>query len=700
MTTPPPHHSLSLEEAVETYAKSATAAFSTEEAMPAILSMTNEPPADPRLALDNLLEMSYSLFPDFETETHIPRRIFFEGAQFLIVPTPEEIAEGILVPGHRFIPFHARDVFPGDCQLSIADAAPIPLRQIEKPLSEFLIYLSLFGGRGAVEYVMREGEVNQPALEAGPGPDRPVTLTVFDMTDIYARYHVTTGDAFLCTVNDWSKGHYALEYIPAGSRASRESVQAWVAAFEWALSEADEFLGRQEDIYEQVAAALYVSDEVLNQHPPLHVGGFLAETSEYRILSMPFGATLAAPGMTAEELLSTEPGPSPLRQISGRCDSLDAILDDIGLTTTAAEIEACMRDELSRRGDSLSNVLAHVLAGRPDLTFYDQRQDDLFHRYLNDLWDDTRSKFDPEMDRRVAPLRTRILKLMDGHTAWLRECDRRNVPIQSIPQAEYAELGHLSGIFAGALQVLNLDEAQDNGDLQQIDDMMQQLEAQAMRLLDSLREATAERGSGHPHLRILPQPNPEPESIYQLKVTLKGIRPPIWRRLLVASDTSLDELHEIIQIAMGWDDCHLHEFGVDGLRFGPNGDPNLLGLDGPEPETFTPLDVITNGPGSKFSYTYDFGDGWEHTILIEKELPLTPESSYPRCIKGKRACPPEDCGGTWGYQHLLEVLSDPSHPDYGDLIHGVPSDLAPETLDLMVTNTRLATFAAARAPGP
>lgn len=176
-------------------------------------------------------------------------------------------------------------------------------------------------------------------------------------------------------------------------------------------------------------------------------------------------------------------------------------------------------------------------------------------------------------------------------------------------------------------------------------------------------------------------------SIYQLKVTLKGSKPPIWRRIQVRSDTKLPQLHEILQIAMGWMDSHLHQF-IAGRTFYGVPDPEF-GLDGMEDESKIRLDRLLAFEKDKIVYEYDFGDGWEHDILLEKILEPDAAVHYPVCMTGKRACPPEDCGGVWGYANLLETLNDPQHEEYEDMLGWVGGEFDPAAFDLDEVNEAL-----------
>ena len=178
-------------------------------------------------------------------------------------------------------------------------------------------------------------------------------------------------------------------------------------------------------------------------------------------------------------------------------------------------------------------------------------------------------------------------------------------------------------------------------------------------------------------------------SIYQLKITLKDIRPPIWRRVQVDSDISLGQLHWVIQLSMGWTNSHLHSFHVQGIEYGvPMPDLAFDEMDLRD-EQSVKLSRLVPGEKFKFSYLYDFGDSWEHEVLVEKVLPAEPDINYPVCIKAKRTCPPEDCGGVWGYQEFLETIQDVEHPEHEAMLEWVGGFFDPEDAELGEINAQL-----------
>jgi hypothetical protein len=175
-------------------------------------------------------------------------------------------------------------------------------------------------------------------------------------------------------------------------------------------------------------------------------------------------------------------------------------------------------------------------------------------------------------------------------------------------------------------------------------------------------------------------------TIYQLKVTLEGSKPPIWRRLLVPANLTLGDLHYILQIAMGWTDSHLHQFLLGTVSYGvPHPE-----MDWVLNEDRVKLAQIIPGEKFKFRYEYDFGDSWSHLILVEKVIPAEPGQPYPICVTGKRHGPPEDCGGVWGYADFLKAMADPSHPEHDILKewYGV-EPFEPELFDIDEVNRML-----------
>ncbi len=172
--------------------------------------------------------------------------------------------------------------------------------------------------------------------------------------------------------------------------------------------------------------------------------------------------------------------------------------------------------------------------------------------------------------------------------------------------------------------------------------------------------------------------------VYQLKITLKDIKPPIWRRVLVP-DCSLARLHEVIQAAMGWENYHLYDFEVGGERYT---DPRGMDDLDMEDASRAKLSRVAPTEKAKLRYTYDFGDNWQHEVLVEKILASEEGKEYPVCIAGKRTCPPEDVGGPWGYMEFAEAINDPDHERHEEFIEW-RGEFDPEAFSVEEVNEEL-----------
>lgn len=188
--------------------------------------------------------------------------------------------------------------------------------------------------------------------------------------------------------------------------------------------------------------------------------------------------------------------------------------------------------------------------------------------------------------------------------------------------------------------------------------------------------------------------------ILQLKISLNDLKPSIWRRILVEDSISFYGLHEIIQNVMGWEDGHMYEFRIDEVCIKAGKDVHFC-VDSMWAD-FRPSASITKFADEtklsdfikkekqKFTYLYDFGDKWEHSVVVEKILEIDVSQKYPICVAGEKACPPEDCGGIWGYEKILEIRKDKNHPEYEErIVEWLGEDFDPDRFDIEKVNEKM-----------
>jgi hypothetical protein len=200
-----------------------------------------------------------------------------------------------------------------------------------------------------------------------------------------------------------------------------------------------------------------------------------------------------------------------------------------------------------------------------------------------------------------------------------------------------------------------------------------------LSVMESVQEFMQEYGAEESQ----PPKQPKTDEVYQLKITLLNVEPTIWRRIQIR-DCTLADLHYLIQAAMGWENAHLYEFQINRKRYSePMEEDGGFGVDDVEDAAGMLLsEFVPEGRKQlKFKYWYDFGDDWWHEIRLEKRVTPDAKVEYPICREGEGACPPEDCGGPWGYLDKLEALADKDHPYHEEIAEWMGSDFDPTAFD-------------------
>lgn len=175
-------------------------------------------------------------------------------------------------------------------------------------------------------------------------------------------------------------------------------------------------------------------------------------------------------------------------------------------------------------------------------------------------------------------------------------------------------------------------------------------------------------------------------TVHTLRVSLRDVEPQVWRRVVVGSDTPLPKLKRVLERAMRWEGYHLHMFDVGGVLFG---EPDEDSADYVISEKAATVKHVLPRVGASLRWNYDFGDGWEHDVVVEAIESPAEGTRCPICVDGALACPPEDCGGVPGYEHLVAVLADPGHEEYHELAQWAPDGFDPAAFDVVAANRRL-----------
>ena len=188
----------------------------------------------------------------------------------------------------------------------------------------------------------------------------------------------------------------------------------------------------------------------------------------------------------------------------------------------------------------------------------------------------------------------------------------------------------------------------------------------------------------------MPLRTPVDNLVFQIEVTLKESKPPIWRRFQAPGTMTLAQFHDALQITMGWTDSHLHRFIANGKEYGrPDYEERFADDDPLRDERRVRLASLFPVVPASFLYEYDYGDGWLHVLVVEQYWSSNPDVQYPVCVEGERACPPEDVGGIYGYEKLLAVLAEPKHEEHEEMRMWAGADFEPEAFDVKAVNRAL-----------
>jgi hypothetical protein len=593
---------------------------------------------------------------------------FLQGSHLLAKLTPLEIKRGIFIVGHRLEPLHSELLPPWEVELTMSDGKALPSRILPISLDDARIFFTFFGGESIVDLLVEQDEENGKALMAGT-EDAIVRVRACEASTLYKEAGLAAGDYLDLEMADKEGKRFIVRPVRAAG-IKPEQREAWFAAVSAAAKAAMQEL--------KVPEHPIFFIEVLFESAPSHVlaapaasfSEFYNTSGELEIRELAghdfmWAAGADIPGLLLSAGFSTG---------DGDVDELTKSFGNLGLALDSEEVADFVCDALWR-GGNIDDALARCLGSSESLGLPKAEFKAVlaatrkFAEGIAAGYD--RSREDPV----AAGLRASLLDLYAPFLAWMR---RLGGIVQSESDLETEEFGMLTETMQNVCELIHyLGDGQVPKGLPIADFQRQlpELSARALDLMDEIEEdlggkgpsaPTAARESGKAKAgkasakggsREKKKPRPAAEKTYLFEARIADIEPPIRRLISVPGNRNLAELHEILQRAFGWDDCHLHLF-----RFRKE----VYGL--PSPDDFEPvlderqvrLDELSLRTRSRIEYVYDFGDGWEHELVVVATRKALPGGDAgPICLEAERACPLEDCGGIPGYMSLIEALAKP-----------------------------------------
>ncbi len=363
--------------------------------------------------IENYLEESQNLFISEDNKTkekkYTTRKSFFNNAEFLISPSSLELQKGILFSGHRFIPFYSEELFPTESfEITTEENEIIPVKNITFKLEDLYDYYSMLGAEGIIDNLTADNTENIGIIG---NPGQKIKVSVFDFNNFYKKHSLNTKSYLKFTVKDWSTGKFTVSFTKK-SQDNEELKYKWSETFEEGLIKTFEESGPYLEIPEQLALGFFNSNNSILKNPPCSIDEFIKNNEKIQIKFYDNNTIL----WYKEELNSiSENNETPISISQGTIESLDAILEELGLIISSTEIESFIKDSLLSGNDTPTSIL-HKIFPESGITFKDKAQETAFYNHFEELWEGiiTEQKTEQSADTNTASFRREILDNLEN----------------------------------------------------------------------------------------------------------------------------------------------------------------------------------------------------------------------------------------------------------------------------------------------
>lgn len=627
-----------------------------------------------KVSKKNIIDMlnTSGLFFTKDSKTFTPRSVYFKNARFIIFPSKEEVAQGVLIPGHRFIPFVNLNINPWDCTLTDSNGEKTPNNIITETYGRLSPYFSLFGAGNMENYLIRDRAENINVLNfnnlSSQRDTIQLSLTVFDCSNLYNKWNFAYKDGIMCEVKNWFEGIYTLKHITYKERRDlMDASITWKSKLEKGFDKVFDNLDINIRIEDQIAYAYYYADREILENPHIHLEGFFELSN--KVFRVPFGVETKLwreKELPMFQLFESDELPPKRR-------GLDGIMERFNSLCTENEMEAFIRDELFRRKG--------MFTADQDMFFFDSIMKRIFGsdtevsnedllKYFQKMWKKISKSYNYFSDQVSGKARNAVLLILEDYYGWFRNLTEIDANLQEMPVQSLTSMAQMYHTLTDYLKLLNQYDKSDQDQVIQLMDFIPAINSTLEMLRQSVLEYVQEsRISSVKETKLkLVRPSSDQKSekrksssIFVLKIILSDTDPFIWRSIQVPGFFTLGDLHNVIQTAMGWTNSHLHDFLINDVYYESASEIEKDGLnpDSEDEDKYT-LDSLDLKEHQTFFYCYDFGDDWDHEIIVSKIVSADdfPEKEWniPKCLGGAHACPPENCGGAMGYEEILIIL--------------------------------------------
>jgi hypothetical protein len=593
----------------------------------------------------------------------ISRRGCFESSVFVITPTRLELLNGILIPGHRFVPFANPVVLQNRYEIYWKGAL-VPMTTTEAPPQDLYPYYCIFGEEFAPQYIARENPKNEEAFNADPYEDPPeVSIHTLDMRAIYRESSFVPGDRFLVRITDWCQCRFELEKI-GKDEWSRADLHKWVETAESGFEKSFALLGPGMGTEEQISFAYWYGGKRMREVPAYSLEEFIYEKTDI-IETVPYGIETRFwyAGKDIPDFKNLQNYTVPPDRTF-----VEELLFQKNIPISEYVILSYIKDAFFRNEKTIEEVINRII---PPVVPVEEIEWDYFADYLSDRMDDFQKSYSLFMDRAIGPVRQRVAEL---HTAVIDlsvRLQKGEIEAAWLPRHTFIVLSQIQGHAAALLEDLVFDDSPLESDIVAMDNSLDNMVETYGDIKELINNAMD--NFRRSNLTVIHGGSKTGPLFRMIQISISGLD--VWRRAIITHEYTMAELHNLIQISMGWKGqldyhfyCETSEGGKDYLR-----DTIKLG------------DIDFHG---KKEINYEYGTKWLIRIMIMSSYqPANNEAA--RFVAGDGAAPPEHLDGPRHFNKLVYYLETGGHAEKQDAQSELGPDFVPGQFDLDQLNRNL-----------
>jgi hypothetical protein len=593
----------------------------------------------------------------------ISRRGCFEPLEFVITPTRLELLNGILIPGHRCVPFANPVTLPHRFKF-FWDGKPIPETTTEAPPEELYPYYCIYGEEFAPQYIARDNYKNEEAFNVDPYEDPPeVSIHTLDMRGIYRECSFVPGDRFVVRTLDWKDCRF--EMRKAGrSEWSNAELAEWTEAAETGFENSFALLGAGASTEEQIAFAYWYGGPRMRELPAYSLEEFLYEKTD-RIETVPYGIETRY-WFTGKE----SPDFKSLQNYAIPPDRtyIEELLYSKNIPVSEYVLLSYIRDAFFRNEKEIDEVVNRII---PPVIHLDKAEWDIFTEYLANRMEDFQKGYSLFLDQATGPVRQRVAEL---HTAVIdlsARLQKGEIEAAWLPRHTFIVLSQIQGHAAALLEDLVFDDSPPESEIIAMDnslDSMVETYGDVKELINNAMD-----NFRRSNLTVIHGGKASGQLWWMIQISISSLD--VWRRAIISHEFTMEELHRLIQVSMNWNDSLRFRFYCET----PDGGKQYLH------DSVKLGDIDFQG---KKEIVYEYGPKWIIRIIIMSSYQPA-KDEFPRFVAGDGAAPPELIDGPRHFNKLINSIETTGSNDKQFAVHELGADFIPGVFDLDQVNKKL-----------